>query len=579
MEFINQLGKEIDFESLYNKLDKIDFELENPKSDIDNEVVLLYEKYNTDNSLKDIKKFISKLWNSVKDIWKKLIKSAKKFLKKTEKFLKRSIMALDDRISFDYKAIFAIDYINKQMNCGIRSYKSLLSLYKRLKESLDYIIGLLSRTQKANYNQIKKFEKAIIRSNKEMIMQEANYHIFDLRIEDIYGYKSNNMYPNAVVQGEDFLNQFNIENFNVFINVNMDDILNLQTYNKNIIEGFKRGIIENIYRIVSNPDYVKIHQKLAKSNFFDNVLLSGFINKYIESPDEVKSVIRNILQHNFDIYFPPTEEGLNNIKIAVDILKRKNQAITEAYENLMKYDILAVFIAERDYWNEPLNVKKFEKRYQLDKYKVIKNDGHYLDFSKAGLGKIAIMKDSGLFEEIYHKLINIDYSSFLIYLISNFDYTVISHGSLDIYNSFRNGLSNISINKDNNNLFKECYTKQIRLCEDHLSKSFDQILDDEFNNLVMYFLKEENTLSNSDKMEFAYFYRSIFNQWSCEDVFIPELNRTLSNVEMIIYGLDKYTSINTLNLLICNNGKYIPSQYITRRRQKIDIWIANDYIF
>ena len=536
MIFNKILCKDITFDVVIEKMSNLEYQLDNPKSDIDNELSILYEKYSNDQLVKDIKKFISKIWSSIKEIWKELIKTSKKFIKKTERFLRRSIINLDNKLYFDYKAIFTVDDANKHIKRRCRTYNSLLELYEHLKVSLNYIVNLISKNQKIHYTQVKNLEKSLILSNKESIIQEANYHIYTFKLDDIEGYKSSNRLQGAVIQGEDFLNQFNIENFNIFNNIDMNDILKLQDYNMDIINIFKSGIIENIYKIVSDPEYVAVQQKLSSNDFSDNLLLSRFTDEYNKLPENQKKDITNIIHRNFDVYFPPTKEGLENMQASVRILKSKNKVVAEAFNNLMKYDVLSVFIAERDYWNDPLNVEKFKKRYRLDTHRVIKRDGHYLDFSDIGLGSVVLLNDTSYFEEIYHKLINTNYSTSLIYMISNFDYTVISHASVDVFNSFRQAMSlELWHNKDNYSLFKECYKKQIKLCEDHLGVPFEQITDEMFSNLVRYILAEDNTVSNNDKMNFAYFCRSIYNQWNCMPVFIPNLNKTLTNIEMIIY--------------------------------------------
>lgn len=516
-----------------------------------------YYKYNLFNSKIDQMFELTKSY--IDKAWIKIINNTILLLKKVKKLANKIIIHLNPSIKFKpFNASFSNCIINHLIDFKreMITFNNISELYYAYIESIHFNIINIKRAYKQQIDLLNSYYNDLYNNIQKKAVNESNYDIRDFTPADS-GIFTNDDYT---MLGEELLNQFAIENIRVFDNIDINDIFICQELNIKKFNVFKERIIQNIAELINpSSEYRKIEDKLNKSDLTTNIMLESFYKK-IKSRSFNRKYIEFELKNALDIYlatdnFINDKANLKALERILTLIMLKSNTVIEAMNNIIRLDAYVVYKVEYDSI-ESVNdihiesIMKVQNIIDKNKSKIFKYNNRFIDFTDYKLGQIYLSKSA--VDDVFEKYVNLKYNTTLLYLISNYDITIISHGLVIPYRDFGHFYSH---NKNNKYLL-ECYKEEFEFCANLVNK--DDIMNLSFEDCVYI----ENVLQNDNELrklvkkfqlylqlkEFANMY---YRRWECDKVYIPFIDKELTDVESIIYILNK-NKFKRILLLICN---------------------------
>ena len=492
--------------------------------------------------------------------WIKMINNTILLLKKVKKIANKIITHLNPNVKFKpFKASFtrSIDDHLIDFKRKINTYNNISELYYAYIESIHFNIINIERAYKRQIDLLNSYYNDLYRYNDyKKVVNESKYTFTNFTLKDSQIVENDT----CVMLGEELLNQFAIENIRVFDNIDINDILKAQEINEKRFNEFKEKVIQNVAGLINpSSEYRKIEDKLIASDLTTNEMLKIFYQK-VKSSNFNKEYIEFELKNTLNLYltndFINNENNLKALRQILTLIMLKSNTIIEAMNNIIRLDAYSVYKAEHDSI-ESINdisiksIRKIQNIINKNKSKIFKHNNQFIDFSMCNLGQVCLSKTT--VNEVLEKYINLEYNTTLLYLVSNYDITIISHGTSLKYNNFAHFYSH---NKDNKYLL-ECYKEEFDFCANLVNKDIMK-LSFEDCKYIESVLHDDNRLRQLSKKFYFYlqlkeFADMYYKRWVCDEVYIPFINNYLEDVESIIYILNK-NKFKRILLLICNEN-------------------------
>lgn len=492
--------------------------------------------------------------------WIKMINNTILLLKKVKKIANKIITHLNPNVKFKpFKASFtrSIDDHLIDFKRKINTYNNISELYYAYIESIHFNIINIERAYKRQIDLLNSYYNDLYRYNDyKKVVNESDYRITNFTLTDSRIVRNDA----CVMLGEELLNQFAIENIRVFDNIDINDILKAQEINEKRFNEFKEKVIQNVASLINpSSEYRKIEDKLIASDLTTNEMLKIFYQK-VKSSNFNKEYIEFELKNTLNLYltndFINNENNLEALRQILTLIMLKSNTIIEAMNNIIRLDAYSVYKAEHDSI-ESINdisiksIRKIQNIIDKNKSKIFKHNNQFIDFSMYNLGQVCLSKTT--VNEVLEKYINLEYNTTLLYLVSNYDITIISHGASLKYNNFAHFYSH---NKNNKYLL-ECYKEEFDFCANLVNKDIMK-LSFEDCKYIESILHDDNRLRQLSKKFYFYlqlkeFANMYYKRWVCDEVYIPFINTYLEDVESIIYILNK-NKFKRILLLICNEN-------------------------
>lgn len=530
---------------------------ENKKYDIDD--VSLYEKM----FILTRKKIINK--------WLALIEYLDIFVKKIKETVLKSIKRIKNNIKFNnIKCSFSGH--QKQKSIKIKSFNSIEDLYFAYLDSLHYLIVDSKKCFKAQITYLDNF-MTTLKDYKEAV-NESEFKYYDYEIENVAHSKK----KDAVMVGEELFNQLFIENATIFNNIDPEKIFNAQKFNESVYENFYGPIITNIQKLsIKSSDFYKFNKFLSENNFTTTIMLELFVRE-VDNLDE-KYYDKNTIRLYVDTILYELDDPKKMLKDILSLIYLKSKVLIEAIRNMFNLDALALFNSEYNSASSIYNIniddlRKIKDIINNPKSNIIKNNGLYLDFSKYNLGSVFLSESTK--EDVYEKYINIPYCTTLLFFISNYDVTLISHGYVMNFSTFGSMYSNMT--KHDRLLFNKCYKEEFDIFESMLGKKVNNFTGKDLDTISLFLYNDESidkaftdTKTNLLMRRFKYSYS---NRWFCDEIRMPFIDKELTDVEMMIYLLN-LNKIDKISLQICNYG-FIPNKKCISQYGNSIVWLSNN---
>ena len=185
-----------------------------------------------------------------------------------EEFVKKIYNNYDWNLNYDGYIIKLKDYQNFKDNIFydiiVKYYSSSKSCKNKIKEFID----------SEKINEIKKIDKVIIRTEKELIdliKQKNEYKLISMELGNIICKNLDNNKRFYI---------YLIETFNIIIYLDIDEAISLNC-NNNIIN-------ENSYTINNNSKLLHIAKSIIEYNKFENKIIGKLKNKNLDESEEIE---------------------------------------------------------------------------------------------------------------------------------------------------------------------------------------------------------------------------------------------------------------------------------------------------
>ena len=504
--------------------------------------------------------------------WIKFIDYLESFTKSIKESIEISSERINNNFKFDdIKGSFSGHQRNKKIN--IRKFDSIEDLYFAYLESLHFLIVKVKQCSEFQITLLDNFEESF-KDRKAAVNEESKFiNGYTFPLENIYRADPKDM----VLIGEELFNHLFIENATIFNGIDIDKILKAQQVQEKIYDTFYPVIMKNMSNLfIETSEYRRFNNYLLKNGFIENVILNNFIKEYdkfsktgtFEKQNTISLYIDTIL-YNYE------DPG----KILVEILSLillKSRVLIEALNNLFRLDALTLFNSEYNALSSVGNINIEDLRHVKDiidtDKSIIQCNKQRLIFSKYKLGSVYM--SSSVINEVYEKYVNTTYCTTLLYFISTYDVTLVSHGQIEKFDSFRDFISGYS--KNDLKLFTELYKPEIDVCESIIGKKIDKMSDKDITILTNIFddpkLMENTFKDLSLWMMMNKFKQTFTYRWFADPIKIPFIDKELNDVEMMIYILNK-NKINKVSLQICNHG-FIPNSRSISAYDNTIVWLS-----
>ena len=519
---------------------------------------------------------INNFIKNLKELWLSFIKKIKKIFKNIMKAVENSIKIIKDE---DKKISLNLPFTNKTfMSRNFTKQKlvkitSIYNFYDRILDALHFILVFIKKAYINELDRITRYKNSILSYDKNIVNESK---------VKLYSFPGEMIGLDSIFIGEELLNQFFIENCKIFNNIDIETIINGKEYQENVLKAFSSDLIRNIQDLFNKrSEYYKTNEKLINGGYITNIALSNFLECCRE---EITDPVNNEdLAYNINLYVKTYADNNQLIEV-LKLIKLKSEVIIEAITNILKYDMMTAKIGEIEIQSKVTNIKpeelnKIKSIIQNNKDDIFKHNGRYLDFSKFNLGSVCILEDEGEYRSLIKKYMDFNFSSILLYFISKYDFSIISHGWVDSYkNLYDFKVKYSQYGEESLNIFKECYSEELSVISDIINKDFDDITDKDgeyFESFIssgkyISYLRDRNVNYNNCT-EFIYTYKQ---RWYCDKVYIPQVNTLMTDVEIIIYIMN-INKIKKLNISICNNN-FIINPKVINFFDNMTVWIAKN---
>ena len=551
-------------------------------NEIKKEEKIVYESL-IDKAIQFMKNIVNDGIKYISDLWKKFINKLRVAIKKINKIFKRynngNNIVLTNR---NLKALFAFSNRGR-----VQSFITVDRLYTAYQKSLSLICGEIDRIYRSNIdllNKLKDHQKSYKKVSESFVMEKVAYydqliHRFEepdtlnnLANDDTLIHRYTESPTNAVFQALSILDQVFLENV---LSLNIDNLEELIAAN---IDSLK------LYDALSSSgeylyDYLSKNHSLYekyKDYGINNIALNDLYNAIsVYSKEEFSDFFSD---HIYTHYYPKDDIGKDRLVNYINILIAKNKAIEECLKNLIKIDFAQFKVNHIDKLNLGIKsdieymvtIYSDELRYIINNHKSNKGKTLILDFTDIGYGTIYISK-SGL--PILEKLLDLEYSTSLIYYITQFDCTIMTHGNTEMYGLavYYNKLTYIE-----KYIFSKIYGDTIKEYEKIIGKSIDECDgadDNRFNNefkksFIQYrftprklesikSIPDENGLKFSDieKVKLKKLLR-----WRTDDyapINIPYSYEEYYDIELMVFALLATKKYKNINIISCNKDGFV----------------------
>lgn len=393
--------------------------------------MIIYENKKYINYNSSYEKMFILTRNKIINDWLTLVNYLDKLIKKIKKMVLKSIEKIKNNIKFDnIKCSFSGHQKNQLIK--IKKFDSIEDLYFAYLDSLHYLIVDSKKCFKAQIMYLDDFMISL-KEYKEAI-NESEFKYYNYEVENVaYSEKKD-----AVMIGEELFNQLFIENATIFNGVDPDKIFNAQKFNESVYENFYGSIITNIRKLsIKSSEFYKFNKYLSDNKLTTTIMLELFV-KEVDNLDE-EYCDKNTIRLYVDNLLYEQNDPKKMLKDILSLIYLKSKVLIEAMHNMFNLDALALFNAEYNSASSIFNIDIDDLRRIKDiindpRSNIIKNNGLYLDFSKYNLGSVFLSKSTK--EDIYEKYINIPYCTTLLFFISNYDITLVSHGYVMEFETF-----------------------------------------------------------------------------------------------------------------------------------------------
>ena len=272
--------------------------------------------------------------------------------------------------------------------------------------------------------------------------------------------------------------------------------------------------------------------------------------------------------------FSNTEEGKKDLQKYLNLMIKKNIAIKECLENLIRLDGIVFTINAKDNFLRSKNknieymVSTFSQsiKNSTNRCKINTQNSIIYDFSKvkSSYGKVLISKYDMIDMQ---KLFEPEYSTALYYYATNFDITIMTHGAANtpIY-KFAEYYNEI-LGQEEKKIFREVYKSFIDRYQKFMGKRIEDIYPEEetavlkqgilsrrnYDELIQGMYSIGLKFSKIDEKSFIGIKR-----WrSANPINILESSENFYDIELLMYKLIKY--YRKINLNICNPDGFLPT--------------------
>lgn len=533
--------------------------------------MILYENkkiINIDSSYEKMfmlaRKKIINDWLILTDYLDNLVKKIKKMVLKSIERIKINIKFNDIKCSFSGH--------QKYQSIKIRKFDSIEDLYFAYLDSLHYLIVDSKKCFNAQITYLDDFMSSLKEYKKAV--NESEFKYYDYEVENVAYSKE----KDAVMVGEELFNQLFIENATIFNGIDPDKIFDAQKFNESVYENFYGTIISNIRKLsIKSSEFYKFNKYLSDNKFTTNIMLELFV-KEVDNLDE-KYCDKNTIRLYIDNLLYEQNDPKKMLKDILSLIYLKSKVLIEAIRNMFNLDALALFNAEYNSASSIYNIDIEDLRKVKDiinnpKSNIIKNNGLYLDFSKYDLGSLFLSKSAK--EDIYEKYINIPYCTTLLFFISNYDITLVSHGFVMSFETF--GSMYLNMKKYDRLLFTKCYKEEFDIFESLLNKKVDNFTSKDLDTISLFLLDDNHIdkifTDSKTNLLMKRFRYSCSYRWFCDEIRMPFINKELTDVEMMIYLLN-LNKIDKISLQICNHG-FIPNKKCISQYDNSIVWLSNN---
>ena len=499
------------------------------------------------------------------NMWLTFIKKFKKVINNIIKAVEHSMKIIKNK---DLKLNINTAFIKLSFSNKLKKHKSqkISSLYKFYDELLDAIHFEILFLKKAYLQEIDNLKLLKNDLYDQLIVNESTIKKFTFPADTFMNVEANCL-------GEDLINQLFIENCKIFNKININDLLMAETYQIDLINAFSKKVIHNLKDICNpNSEYYERHMELVNDGYVSNNAINEFIELY--------EIDNTLVDQYIDLYKIRYMDNIDKIKKSLLLIKKKSEVILECIVNITKYNLLSTHLSEEEIKSDIMNIKpeelnKIKEIVKGNYSQIFKHNGRFLDFSNFKLGSVCIL-DSREYDELIERYLDFDYSSILLYYIGTYDFTIISHGYLEHYSDLAEF---IRVYKQNRpieySLFKQCYSEEIQIYTSIINKNFDDINEDDSEYIEKVIDSDDFINNNSNHIielirNFRYSY---LRRWVCDSVYIPQINNSIEDVEMIIYIMN-INKIRKLCVNICNKYNYRVNPKVISFFDHMTAWIS-----